>query len=115
MAPTKGASSRVSKKGSAPRKFSKNLKSSGSSSRPLASSSKNRIVKRLPSQQQKTKSSKGLGEKKRKIYTEKELGLPQLNMITPIGVQKPRGKKKGKVFVDNAVGPITSYEHRTYP
>lgn len=24
-----------------------------------------------------------------------------LNMITPVGVEKPRGKKKGKVFVDD--------------
>ncbi|KAI1201128.1 hypothetical protein F5X97DRAFT_331594 [Nemania serpens] len=40
-------------------------------------------------------------KKKKKIYTEKELGIPQLNMITPIGVTKPKGKKKGKVFVDD--------------
>ena len=114
MAPNKGPSSRVSKKGSALGKFSKTLKSSGSTSRPLASSSKDRIVKRLPLQQQKTKSSKGLVQKKRKIYTDKELGLPPLNMVTPIGVQKPKGKKKGKVFVDDAVGPVNSYQHRTY-
>lgn len=42
-------------------------------------------------------------KKKKKIYTEKELGIPQLNMITPIGVTKPKGKKKGKVFVDDKV------------
>jgi len=42
-----------------------------------------------------------LNKKKKKVYTEKELGLPQLNMITPIGVTKPKGKKKGKVFVDD--------------
>ncbi|KAJ8123248.1 hypothetical protein ONZ43_g754 [Nemania bipapillata] len=40
-------------------------------------------------------------KKKKKIYTEKELGIPQLNMITPVGVTKPKGKKKGKVFVDD--------------
>lgn len=44
-----------------------------------------------------------LNKKKKKVYTEKELGLPQLNMITPIGVTKPKGKKKGKVFVDDRV------------
>ncbi|EPE02953.1 60s ribosomal subunit assembly export protein loc1 [Ophiostoma piceae UAMH 11346] len=34
-------------------------------------------------------------------YTEKELDIPKLNTITPIGVQKPKGKKKGKIFVDD--------------
>jgi 60S ribosomal subunit assembly/export protein LOC1 len=42
-------------------------------------------------------------KKKQRVYTEKELGLPQLNMITPVGVTKPKGKKKGKVFVDDKV------------
>jgi 60S ribosomal subunit assembly/export protein LOC1 len=42
-------------------------------------------------------------KKKKKVYTEKELGIPQLNMITPVGVEKPKGKKKGKVFVDDRV------------
>ncbi|KAI2623428.1 hypothetical protein GGS21DRAFT_341371 [Xylaria nigripes] len=40
-------------------------------------------------------------KKKKKVYTEKELGIPKLNMITPVGVTKPKGKKKGKVFVDD--------------
>ncbi|KAI1475382.1 hypothetical protein F4774DRAFT_413905 [Daldinia eschscholtzii] len=42
-----------------------------------------------------------LKKKKKKVYTEKELGIPELNMITPVGVTKPKGKKKGKVFVDD--------------
>lgn len=42
-------------------------------------------------------------KKKRRVYTEKELGIQPLNMITPIGVEKPKGKKKGKVFVDDRV------------
>lgn len=42
-------------------------------------------------------------KKKRRVYTEKELDIPKLNMITPMGVEKPKGKKKGKVFVDDAV------------
>jgi 60S ribosomal subunit assembly/export protein LOC1 len=42
-------------------------------------------------------------KKKRRVYTEKELGIPALNMITPVGVEKPKGKKKGKVFVDDRV------------
>jgi len=49
------------------------------------------------------KSSGGPVKKKRRIYTEKELGIPTLNMITPVGVGKPRGKKKGKIFVDDRV------------
>lgn len=40
---------------------------------------------------------------KKKTYTEKELGIPTLNMITPVGVEKPKGKKKGKVFADDKV------------
>jgi 60S ribosomal subunit assembly/export protein LOC1 len=44
-----------------------------------------------------------LKKKKKKVYSEKELDIPQLNMITPIGVTKPKGKKKGKVFVDDKV------------
>ncbi|OTB07816.1 hypothetical protein M426DRAFT_317707 [Hypoxylon sp. CI-4A] len=42
-----------------------------------------------------------LKKKKKKVYTEAELGIPELNMVTPIGVTKPKGKKKGKVFVDD--------------
>jgi 60S ribosomal subunit assembly/export protein LOC1 len=57
-----------------------------------------------PLKQQKTKpSSAAQPKKKQRIYTEKELGVPKLNMITPVGVEKPRGKKKGKVFIDDQV------------
>ncbi|KAK2602814.1 hypothetical protein N8I77_009319 [Diaporthe amygdali] len=40
-------------------------------------------------------------KRKKKVYSEKELDIPALNMVTPIGVEKPKGKKKGKVFVDD--------------
>lgn len=40
---------------------------------------------------------------KKKTYTAEQLGIPTLNMITPVGVEKPKGKKKGKVFVDDRV------------
>lgn len=50
----------------------------------------------------------GVVKKKRRIYTEKELGIPQLNMITPVGVEKPKGGKKGKVFVDDKVCGFSS-------
>ena len=56
-----------------------------------------------PPKQQKTKSAAPIKKKKR-VYTEKELGVPKLNMITPVGVELPKGKKKGKVFVDDQVG-----------
>ncbi|KAI1391022.1 uncharacterized protein F4822DRAFT_170352 [Hypoxylon trugodes] len=54
------------------------------------------------SKQVRTKNAADLlKKKKKKVYTEKELGIPELNMVTPIGVTKPKGKKKGKVFVDD--------------
>ncbi|OAA39978.1 60S ribosomal subunit assembly/export protein loc1 [Metarhizium rileyi] len=54
------------------------------------------------SQQVKEKNRAALLKKpKKKVYTEAELGIPTLNMVTPVGVVKPRGKKKGKVFVDD--------------
>lgn len=103
MAPNRGdpskqgagkSSSKTSSKGSG--------KSTGS-----GSSANNRVskskVKAPPPKQQKTKAAHGPQRKKRKVYTDKELGLPKLNMITPVGVEKPRGKKKGKVFVDDRV------------
>ncbi|KAI0471931.1 60S ribosomal subunit assembly/export protein loc-1 [Xylariaceae sp. FL0804] len=42
-----------------------------------------------------------LRKRRKKVYSEKELGIPQLNTVTPIGVTKPKGQKKGKVFVDD--------------
>ncbi|CAG8962052.1 hypothetical protein HYFRA_00005094 [Hymenoscyphus fraxineus] len=47
------------------------------------------------------------GRKKRRVYTEKELGVPVLNMVTPVGVEKPRGGKRGKVFVDDRESMLT--------
>ncbi|KAL8922609.1 MAG: hypothetical protein Q9208_005113 [Pyrenodesmia sp. 3 TL-2023] len=60
-----------------------------------------------PPKQQKTKPGSGPPTKKRRVYTEKELGLPKLNTITPVGVDRPRGKKKGKVFVDDQESMMT--------
>ena len=59
--------------------------------------------KAAPVIQQKTKSKSGPVKKKRKVYTDKELGIAKLNMVTPIGVDVPKGKKKGKVFIDDQV------------
>lgn len=74
---------------------------------------------RQPNKNRRTKTGdlpgKGIGDgglearlkkkfgKGRRVYTEKELGVPTLNMITPVGVEKPKGGKKGKVFVDDRV------------
>jgi 60S ribosomal subunit assembly/export protein LOC1 len=33
--------------------------------------------------------------------------LPTLNMITPAGVTKPKGKKKGKIFIDDKESMMT--------
>lgn len=65
---------------------------------------------KLPASQIKGRSGLAdlLKKRKKKVYSEKELGLPQLNMITPVGVQKPKGKKKGKVFVDDRVSNPTT-------
>jgi 60S ribosomal subunit assembly/export protein LOC1 len=89
-------------------------KSSGKSSKRASISAKSRPtssskskVKLPPPKQQKTKPLQELANRKKKknqrAYTDKELGIPQLNKITPVGVQKPRGKKKGKVFIDDRV------------
>ncbi|MCJ1351130.1 MAG: 60S ribosomal subunit assembly/export protein [Icmadophila ericetorum] len=59
-----------------------------------------------PPTQQKTKSTTVV-KKKRRTYTDKQLGLPTLNKITPVGVEKPKGKKKGKVFIDDAESMMT--------
>jgi 60S ribosomal subunit assembly/export protein LOC1 len=52
-----------------------------------------------------------LKKRKKRTYTEKELGIPTLNSIVPVGVQKPKGKKKGKIFVDDPVcSPLTQLD-----
>jgi len=91
----------------APTKPSKD--SSKKSSKPLSSSSKvskNKDAKRPPPKEVKAKARTEpslLKKKQKREYTEEELDLPKLNMITPAGVVKPKGKKKGKKFVDDAV------------
>lgn len=63
-----------------------------------------KMRKKPPPTAKGTKSAATLFQKrKKKVYSEKELDIPKLNMITPIGVEKPKGKKKGKVFVDDRV------------
>lgn len=101
MAPTKGAKAK-------PSSDSKKTKSSTSSS----GISKKRSAKRPPPREVKSKARTEPGQlkkTKKREFTEAELELPELNMITPVGVVKPRGKKKGKTFVDDQVGYMRSH------
>lgn len=87
-------------------KLNKGSKSAGKPNS-LGANTKSKVSKKPkapPPKQQKTKSAQGPPKKKKRVYTEKELGIPKLNMITPVGVDLPKGKKKGKVFVDDQVG-----------
>ena len=83
------------------------IRNSKTSSRPqndgVVSKSKKPKSKGPPPKPQKSAGSLATLKKKRRVYTEKELGIPALNMITPVGVEKPKGKKIGKVFVDDRV------------
>jgi hypothetical protein len=81
------------------------IKNSKFSTRPQ-NDGKNGITK---TKKEPPKTKKGTGKpkiKKRRMYTEKELNIPALNMITPVGVEAPKRGKKGKVFVDDRVGSI---------
>ena len=84
----------------------KSSKDSAKKSKSFSTSTKSRISKKPkapPPRQQKTKPAAGPVKQKKRVYTDKELGLMKLNMITPVGVEKPKGKKKGKVFIDDQV------------
>lgn len=103
MAPTKGSSKGASDKGGS--------KPSGPSSASRVGKSSKNNVKRPPPKEVKSKARtapENLQKKKKRVYTEAELNLPKLNSITPVGVVKPKGKKKGKTFVDDAVRYIRS-------
>ena len=100
MAPTKTVRNKAHSNNSS--KGGKGSKVSSS----LGITSKSRVSKKIkapPPKQQKTKSVSKPVKKKRRVYTDEELGIPKLNMITPVGVELPKGKKKGKVFVDDQV------------
>ena len=114
MAPNRGSSksTRGIKSGS-----SRGGTSGNSAGRKPTGVSKSRTSNKTslpPPKQQKTMSAssklKNGARKKHRVYTAKELGLPKLNMITPVGVEAPRGKKRGKVFVDDPVSNASSME-----
>lgn len=84
--------------------FSKPLAAKDASSA-ASKVTKSKVVK--PEHLKKKRSSLAPKLKKRRIYTEKELNIPTLNAITPAGVLKPQGKKKGKIFVDDRESQMT--------
>lgn len=93
-------------KGAATKGGAKPSKSSAPSSGSRVSKSSKPKGKRPPPKEVKAKArsaSENLKKKKKRVYTEAELDLPKLNAITPVGVVKPKGKKKGKTFVDDQV------------
>jgi 60S ribosomal subunit assembly/export protein LOC1 len=98
MAPTRTVKNKHAANGSGI-KNSKNQRSGGPPDGIVKSKSKGQQKKSTTPTQLSQLNKK----KKKRVYTEKELGIPQLNMITPVGVEKPKGKKKGKVFVDDTV------------
>lgn len=109
MAPNRGPSAKSSKKKS-PK--AKDKPSTFISASRVSKSSSKAKTKRPPAKEVKAKSRSApeqLKKTKKRQYTEKELDLPTLNMITPVGVQKPKGKKKGKIFIDDQVGPSKVY------
>ena len=86
--------------------------SSGSKARPKSKATKNaasagqvKTKRPAPSASAHERRDK----KKRRAYSDEELGLPSLNTVTPAGVEKPRGRKKGKVFVDDAFSMRTIF------
>jgi 60S ribosomal subunit assembly/export protein LOC1 len=110
MAPTKPSGSKGGKGGksgggksggkSAGRATKKNTK--GSAPEGISKRKSKSLALAKPGGAQKTKSlpSKD-GKKKRRVYSEAELNIPKLNSIVPAGIAKPKGQKKGKVFVDD--------------
>ncbi|KAG5935217.1 hypothetical protein E4U60_003290 [Claviceps pazoutovae] len=107
MAPSKTRT--VKNKHAGPKGGSSSSSSKGGASAGAKRSDTDGITKRsrkpkgpVVSQQVKEKNRSAMLKKpKKKIYTEAELGIPALNMVTPVGVVKPKGKKKGKIFVDD--------------
>ncbi|KAF7562083.1 hypothetical protein G7046_g2046 [Stylonectria norvegica] len=99
MAPSR--TSTIKNKHAAAKSGIKNSKSSMRS--PTDGIVKSRKQKGTPPSTKKNDKARNalLGKKKRKTYSAEVLGIPDLNMITPVGVVKPKGQKKGKVFVDD--------------
>ena len=85
----------------------KSKRSSKFSSKPTPSKSKKRKPHATKADEIKTKPSATPAKKKQRTYTDAELGIPKMNGIVPAGIRKPKGKKKGKVFVDDPESTMT--------
>ncbi|KAL1992889.1 hypothetical protein VTN49DRAFT_3645 [Thermomyces lanuginosus] len=99
MAPNRGTT-KASSKGKVSSKASKPLSSASKVTKSKAKSKS----KQPPAKEVKSKPNNAADQAKKNKkpeYSEEELGLMPLNMVTPVGVQKPKGKKKNKVFVDD--------------
>lgn len=100
MAPTRGAAKPA---GSNSKSGSK--KPSGSLATPAPKQKRKFVPKTHTTAGVAVAGKKKKDPKKRRLadLAKLEKELPKLNMITPAGVVKPRGKKKGKVFVEDKV------------
>ncbi|KAF1918033.1 hypothetical protein BDU57DRAFT_184747 [Ampelomyces quisqualis] len=104
MAPTKPSKGKTSAKGKSSKlgaKSSAKSKSSASKPEGISKNRQKKLTLAKPGGAQKTKSKNTDGRKKKRVYSEKELDIPQLNGIIPAGIAKPKGVKKGKKFVDD--------------
>jgi 60S ribosomal subunit assembly/export protein LOC1 len=101
--PSKGKTSTKTKTSKIGAKASAKSKSSASKPEGISKNRQKKLTLAKPGGAQKTK-SKTDGRKKKRVYTEKELDIPALNGIIPAGIAKPKGVKKGKVFVDDPAG-----------
>ena len=100
MAPTKPSSK--GKSGPKGKSAGAKPKSAGKKPEGISKNRQKKLSLAKPGGEQKTKSNKKDANKKRKrTYTEAELDIPKLNSIVPAGIAKPKGQKKGKVFVDD--------------
>ncbi|KAL3495625.1 hypothetical protein BJX62DRAFT_195604 [Aspergillus germanicus] len=100
MAPTKG-----------PAKGKSSTKGDSKNNKVLGAKVNKKNVKRPPPKEVKSKArtEKNQLKTKKREYTEAELDLPKLNMITPVGVVNPKGKKKGKTFCDDPEAMMTIF------
>jgi 60S ribosomal subunit assembly/export protein LOC1 len=100
MAPTKPSSK--GKSGPKGKSAGAKPKSAGKKPEGISKSRQKKLSLAKPGGEQKTKSNKkDANRKKKRTYTEAELNIPKLNSIVPAGIAKPKGQKKGKIFVDD--------------
>ncbi|KAL4950145.1 60S ribosomal subunit assembly/export protein loc1 [Aspergillus filifer] len=90
----------------------KSTKGDSKNNKVLGAKVSKKNVKRPPPKEVKSKArteASQLKKTKKREYTETELDLPKLNMITPVGVVNPKGKKKGKTFCDDPEAMMTIF------